>query len=191
MKKFVVPIMSLGLFWIVACNNEATEENTEAVDTMELNQPDTSQMNAVTSDHEEFMKKAASGGLMEVELGKYATNNASSPKVKEFGQTMVTDHSKANEELKALAAQKNVSLPLTPMPEHQEHINTLESKKGAEFDKAYMSMMVEDHQHDVEEFEKAANSSSDPEVKAFAAKTVPVLKQHLEMAKSINESLNK
>jgi len=133
-----------------------------------------------------FAMEAASGGLMEVQLGKMAQTKGSAAEVKNFGQKMVTDHGKANAELKTIAAAKNITLPTALASKHQEHINELQGKTGAEFDKAYMDLMVEDHEEDIEAFEKEVNKGSDAEIKAFASKTLPVLKMHQEMAKTIH-----
>ena len=133
-----------------------------------------------------FMNEAASGGQMEVELGKYATQHAASDRVKQFGQRMVDDHSKANDELKQVAAQKDVELPAKMNAEHRATADRLMKMKGAEFDRAYMKTMVEDHEHDVAKFRTESKSAQDPDVKSFAAKTLPTLEHHLEMAKEVS-----
>ena len=138
-----------------------------------------------------FMVEAASGGQMEVELGNLAKEKATNQSVKDFGAMMVTDHSKANDELKSLAATKNVTLPMSPEGEHQEHINDLKNKTGSEFDKDYIDMMVKDHKEDVDKFEDMAKNSDNADVKAFASKTLPVLKKHLAEAKRIQDQLKK
>lgn len=192
MKRIFVPVLALVLTLSVGCNNANTDEKTDHVEMAE-NANEQKAENAglgeqVEDDHE-FMVAAASGGLMEVELGKMASDNAASAQVKQFGRSMVTDHGKANEELKALAAKKNITIPAMPGNDHEEEINDLKTKKGADFDKAYMNLMVKAHNEDVNKFEEAANGAKDPEIKAFAAKTLPVLKQHHEMAKKINDGL--
>jgi putative membrane protein len=136
-----------------------------------------------------FMTKAAGGGMMEVELGQLAQQNAKSDRVKNFGQMMVRDHSQANDDLKAVARQKNVTLPETMPAEHQHHKDDLSKKKGAEFDKAYMKMMVDDHKKDIDAFEKASKDASDPDVKNFAAQKLPTLRMHLDSAKAIHEDM--
>jgi len=129
-----------------------------------------------------FVKKAAQGGLAEVELGNVAKQNGSNDAVKQFGDRMVTDHSKANDELKSLAQQKSWTLPTEPKAADKSKKDRLSKMNGADFDKAYMRDMVTDHQKDVKEFEKCASSCSDPDLKAWAAKTVPTLQDHLKMA---------
>jgi putative membrane protein len=148
---------------------------------------------AANKDHE-FVVKAAMGGEMEVVLGKLAASKGSSDDVKKFGQTMVDDHSKANEELKSLAQSKNIDLSKAQeraSKQSQKMEDKLSAKQGSDFDKAYMSDMVEDHEKDAKEFEKASKDCEDSDIKAFAAKTLPTLQHHLEMAKDIQSKLGK
>ncbi len=139
---------------------------------------------------EDFVKEAAKGGMMEVKLGKLAGDNASSDEVKQFGQRMVDDHTKANDELKAVAKGKNIDLPKQEDDkEAKEMSDTLSKLKGEDFDKAYMKHMVQDHEKDVASFEKESKDGADDEVKAFAAKTLPTLKEHLTMAKKVADQV--
>ncbi len=176
-------------FWMAACDspNTAKEDSTEVAE--EQNEEKLASDDA--EDDADFMVKAASGGMLEVELGKMALQKASSPQVKQFAQQMVTDHTKANEELKALAAKKNITLPTTPGDEAQEHINDLAKYSGAEFDKKYAELMHKDHQEDLDLFKEAADDAEDPEVKAFASKTLPVLQNHHQMAEQIEDGTDK
>ncbi|MFY9947473.1 MAG: DUF4142 domain-containing protein [Candidatus Sulfotelmatobacter sp.] len=140
---------------------------------------------SVSPSDKKFVREAAQGGMAEVELGKLATEKASSPEVKKFGQRMVNDHSKANEQLKEVASTQGITLPskLSAKDEMtKEHLSKL---SGEQFDKAYMSDMVKDHTQDVADFQQEANSASDPAVKEFAEKTLPVLKSHLREARQI------
>jgi len=123
--------------------------------------------------------------MAEVELGRMASTKAQNAEVKKFAQMMVTDHSKANDELKSLASKKNITLPTSPTGEHQSVVQELQGKSGAEFDKAYIDDMLEDHEKDVAEFEKQSQSNPDADVKAFAAKTLPTLRKHLEAVRAI------
>jgi putative membrane protein len=131
---------------------------------------------------QKFVAKAAQGGMAEVDLGNVAKQNGSNEVVKQFGDRMVTDHSKANDELKSLAQQKSWTLPSQPKASDKSKQERLSKMTGASFDKAYMRDMVMDHQNDVKEFQKCASSCSDPDLKAWAAKTVPTLQDHLKMA---------
>ena len=132
-----------------------------------------------------FMMKAARGGMAEVELGRLATEKASSADVKQFGQRMVDDHGKANDELKGLASQKNVTLPADLDAKHKATRDRLSKLSGAAFDKAYMADMVADHNADVAEFARVSKRAKDADVKAFAAKTLPTLQEHQRLAKEV------
>lgn len=124
-----------------------------------------------------FMKKAAKGGMMEVAMGKLADEKGQSDDVKSFGKRMVADHSKANDELKKIAAQKNAKLP------------TKEPTVGWTSDKAYMDAMVKDHEKDLAEFQDEAKNGSDPDVKKFADDTAKMVQEHLDLAKQTQSKL--
>jgi putative membrane protein len=136
-----------------------------------------------------FIMEAASGGMLEVQLGKLASERAASPDVRKFGERMVTDHTKANKELEAVAEKKGIKLPNDLDKKHQEVYDMLAKLKGAEFDRAYMKHMVKDHEEDVSEFMKITKDAKDGDVKSFATKTLPVIEEHLKMAKDINNKL--
>jgi putative membrane protein len=133
-----------------------------------------------------FITKAAEGGMAEVELGKLATQKASNDQVKQFGQRMVDDHTKANDELKQIASQQGVPVPASLTAKHRSAMDRLSKLDGAEFDRAYMQMMVQDHREDVNEFKRESEKGNDSAVKAFAAKTLPTLQSHLQQAESIH-----
>jgi putative membrane protein len=132
---------------------------------------------SVTAKDKMFMKKAAKGGVMEVAMGKLAEEKGQSDDVKSFGKRMVADHGKANDELKKIAAQKNVKLPAK------------EPTVSWSSDKAYMDAMVKDHEKDLAEFNEEANNGSDPDVKKFAADTAKVVQEHLDLAKQTQSKL--
>ena len=131
-----------------------------------------------------FMKKAAIGGMAEVELGQLAQQKGTGAQVKEFGARMVQDHSKANDELKQLASAKGVTLPTALDSKNQKVMERLQKMSGAAFDRAYMSDMVADHKEDIADFQKESQGGKDADVKAFAAKTLPTLQDHLKMAQT-------
>jgi putative membrane protein len=132
-----------------------------------------------------FVKKAAQGGMAEVELGKLATQKASSEDVKKFGQRMVDDHTKANDQLKQIAGDKGVTLPTDLNSKDQAMKDRLSKLDGEKFDQAYMKNMVRDHTKDVSEFRKESTSGKDNDLKSFASQTLPTLEDHLKEAKSI------
>ncbi|HEX9941669.1 MAG TPA: DUF4142 domain-containing protein [Thermoanaerobaculia bacterium] len=137
------------------------------------------------SNDKKFIWNAAVGGMEEVQLGQLAAQKASNPDVKNFGQRMVDDHSKANDRLKSLAAQKGVTLPTTLPADKRKDVDKLSKLSGAAFDREYMSMMVKDHKKDVSEFDKESKQARDSDVKSFAQGTLPTLREHLQMAQSI------
>jgi putative membrane protein len=137
-----------------------------------------------------FANNAAIGGLMEVELGKVAVKNASSDKVRQFGQKMIDDHTKANDELKSIAAKEKITLPTDLDAKHQAMVDKMSAMTGTAFDRAYMKDMVKDHKQDVAEFQKEANNGTDPGLKSFAGMTLPTLQQHLMLAQEDESSLS-
>jgi putative membrane protein len=137
-----------------------------------------------------FMKQAAENGHAEVEAGKVALQKASDPAVKKFAQQMVDDHTKVGDELKALASSKGVELPAEPSLVQKGKMKVLGTTDGNRFDRHYVgSMGVAAHVDTVKLFRKAAADANDPDVKAFARKTVPGLEHHLEMAKTLDASV--
>lgn len=136
-----------------------------------------------------FVKKAAQGGLAEVELGKLASEKASSDDVKQFGQKMVDDHSKANDQLKQIASQKSMDVPSELAPKDKAVVDRLSKLSGPAFDRAYMKHMVMDHSKDAAEFKKESNRGSDQDIKGFASSTLTTIQDHLKMAKDINAKM--
>ncbi|HEX8524219.1 MAG TPA: DUF4142 domain-containing protein [Tepidisphaeraceae bacterium] len=143
----------------------------------------------VANKDKKFITEAASGGMLEVRLGEYASKNATNQAVKDFGQQMVTDHSRANEQLMTLAQSKGVDVPKELDKKEQKTYDRLTKMSGADFDKAYMKEMVKDHEKDVKEFEKEAKDGKDEEIKKFASDNVETLRHHLEMARTTAESV--
>jgi len=135
-----------------------------------------------------FLEEAAAGGMAEVEMGQLAADRAESSEVKQFGQRMVQDHTKANDQLKQVASSKGVEVPAQTDKSHQKKMAKLQKLQGAAFDKQYMDDMVKDHKKDVKDFEKASKSAKDPEVKSFASQTLPTLQEHLKMAQAAQKT---
>ena len=138
-----------------------------------------------------FAVDVADAGMLEVELGKLALTKAVSPEIKNLAQTMVTDHTKANEELKNLTAQKNISIPAALSDKSQRKYDDLNGKSGRDFDKAYAGAMVDDHKDVVDWFQKESEKGNDPDLKAWAAEKLPTLEHHLEMSKQAKEVADK
>lgn len=138
----------------------------------------------LAGEERDFVLKAVEDSMVEVRLGRLAEHRATKAQVKQFGSRMAADHAKASVELAAIANAKGVPLPTAIDPRKQKDEMTLGDKVGASFDREYMERMVKDHRQDLQEFEKQAASARDPDVKAFAAKTVPTLREHLKLAEA-------
>jgi putative membrane protein len=173
---------------------------------------DTGKAGKLSRGDEKFIKEACEGGIMEVKMGKLGVQKAQNAQVKQFAQTLVDDHTKANTELKQLAASKGCILPesqegissttesadRTQVREkadsesHKEHaaMKKLQGLSGTEFDREFVKMAVNDHQKDIKEFEKASKNADDTELKSFAAKTLPTLREHLQQAKSLQSQVS-
>ena len=143
----------------------------------------------VGKDDAKFAVAAATDGMAEVELGRLALQKAVNSQVKDFGTMMVSDHSKANADLKGLAQSKGITLPATLDNGEQQIKEILSGKSGADFDKAYVEDMIEDHQKDIKDFQDAIAILKDADLKAFAQKTLPTLKMHLAAVQKIHDQL--
>ncbi len=139
----------------------------------------------ISSDDKEFMTKAAQGAMLQVALGQQVANKATNPDVKAFASKAAADHASANEELKQLAAKKGLSLPTQLEEDHQEDLEEIVKLSGAKLDAEYADEMVEDHEKDVKAFREASSDLKDPELRAWAAKTLPILESHLEDARQL------
>ena len=132
-----------------------------------------------------FYKKAAEGGIAEVELGKLAQDKSPTASVKEFGAMMVTDHTAANDKLKAIAAKNHIKLPTSPSMGQMATKTELKVLSGKAFDKSYIKGMVKDHEEDIKEFQTESASGQDPDAKAYAVATLPTLQAHLKKIQEI------
>ncbi|NOW96436.1 DUF4142 domain-containing protein [Mucilaginibacter sp. SG564] len=192
MKKLLYISLIAGVACMVqACSgNKDSKDSADSANTAKADTAKTdSSASAVDKDDAKFAVAAANGGMAEVELGTLAQQKAANQKVKDFGGMMVSDHSKANEEMKALAKSKGIILPTTIGSDEQKVKDNLSSKSGADFDKAYVDNMIEDHKNDIKEFEDAAKNLKDQDLKAFAVKTLPTLKMHLDAVQKIHDSM--
>ena len=134
----------------------------------------------------EFLTKAAGGGMFEVQVGQLAADKGTDPKVKSFGQMLVKDHSAANDQLKQLAATKSVELPSALPKDLQKKLDKLQGESGAKFDKDFIKMVgIDAHKDDIKLFEKDGAKAKDADVQAFATKTLPTLREHLQRAEKI------
>ena len=142
----------------------------------------------VSRGDKEFFEKAAAGGMFEVEVGKLAESKAKDGDVKAFGATLVKDHSAGNDELKALAEKKGVKLPGALPKAQQKELDKLAKAKN--FDKDFVQHAgLQDHRKTIQLFEKTSKGSKDEDIKAFASKTLPTLKEHLQKAEDLSKAM--
>ncbi|GAB2799804.1 hypothetical protein GCM10027275_52270 [Rhabdobacter roseus] len=160
-----------GLFIAASCNNDDDDE---------MLVPETDRAFAVA---------AADGGMLEVRLGQLAQERGMSQGVKEFGQMMVTDHTKANEELMAIANFKGITLPTTLSTAKQQKVDSLSAMQGMAFDSTFARMMVASHQETITLFRNEANNGEDADLKGWASSKIPTLEQHLEHAMMLRDSV--
>jgi putative membrane protein len=188
--------LSAALIW--SCNNSGETTNTgdssstateTGTDTMSTANNITVSTTPLSKNDSMFVMEAAIGGLMEVQAGQLAQQNAQSQRVKDFGSMMVTDHSKANDELKSYAAGHGITLPTELPADKQKHVDAMKNMKGAAFDKHYIAMMVEDHKEDVGKFKKQSTDASDAQLKTWAGNTLPVLQKHLDSVQAIKKGM--
>ena len=133
----------------------------------------------------DFMTMAASGGMLEVKLGQEIVKRATTPEAKQFAQQMVTDHIKGNNDLKAIATKKNITLPTTLGAEQQKVYDDVVAEKGPALDQHYVKAMIADHQEDIREYQEAVTKAADPQIKGYAIQNVPMLQMHLQMVQKI------
>lgn len=198
MKRLVLPVL-LAAATLTACDSNHTE-NTTANDTAVLVPADSSMTSTpaattpaatgtVADMDRDWAMKSADGGMMEVQSSELAMNTSSNQAVKDFAKMMIDDHTKANNELKSLAASKGISLPATLGPEHKAKYDELAAKKGADFDKAYVATMDMDHQKTVQSFKDYSQNGTDADMKGWASKTLPTLEHHAMMVKDMQAKM--
>lgn len=192
MKKLIFAAISFTTISLIACNSQSdnTDSTTIAKDS-NMVKIDSNIINDSIKRDVKFTVTAANGGMTEVQVSKLALIKSSNQDVTMFAQMMVKDHSKANDELKGLAASKNITLPATINDDSQKKYDKLSGEIGKDFDKDYADMMVDDHKSTVDLFKSEADNGNDSAIKAWATATIPTLEHHLEMADSLKARVNK
>ena len=185
MKTTAFFVIILSMIFTSSCTRNNSADSKEMAEEENEDKFEKSE----NADDASFAVEAADGGMMEVMLGNLALKNATSPALKEFGRQMVNDHGNGNKQLKALAEQKGISIPTVLSDKNQKKVDDLSTKTGADFDKAYADLMVEDHKADIDAFRKQAEKGNDPELKAWAGETLPMLEHHLQMAEGNRKQL--
>ena len=202
MKKisFAFCIAALALW---SCNNSSSTADNTTNDSLttaggttssdSLNNANNTNTAAATTplskDDSGFVMEAAAGGMMEVEAGKLAQQNAASDRVKNFGAMMVADHSAANQQLSGLASSHGITLPTALPAEEQKHLDAMKNLTGKAFDKHYVGMMVDDHKKDIGKFKMAAEKCDDSQLKSWASTTLPTLQKHMDSINAIKKGM--
>ncbi|KAA9041986.1 DUF4142 domain-containing protein [Ginsengibacter hankyongi] len=199
-KLLIVFLLFSGSCLFYGCNGHNTSSESSTSDSTSTTATDTlgTRMDTMTNTTgtamvdakaKGFAADAATGGMLEVELGNLAQQKATSQAVKNFGRMMVDDHTKAKDNLKTIATQKNIDLPPAITDDQRKDIDKLSKKTGADFDKAYVDMMVDDHKKDIAAFKKAQGDVSDNDIKNFITNTLPTLQKHLDAIQAIKAKM--
>ena len=185
-RMWIGASLALGMMAVGACDRQ--EGRRGAGTPRPDDRQTTSQAPTVNSD-QDFMNSACEANLAEIEAGRLAESKGTHADVKKFAQHMVEDHTAANDQLTSLAEKMNFRLPTRPDDAHQRDAAKLAGLSGAEFDRKYMDMMVADHQKAVALFEKFSKDAKHDDVRAWAEKTLPKLRDHLTMARDLSGKL--
>jgi len=202
MRAIFIFVILAAIFLATSCTNARESSSNTGRDRSSLATPisnstavpagsNTSNSNYANTGEKEddFWTTAADGGMAEVEMAKLAVQKAQNAEVKKFAQMMIADHTKANTELKSIAAKQKIELPKEIGPRNRSTIDELNRLSGADFDNEYVQAMVDDHETDVQLFEDQSKSDDDQAAKAFAAKTLPTLQKHLQAIKAIEAKM--
>ena len=200
MKKIKISvIMASALIWGMGCSSSNTDTGSTAstTETVAADSATAAATDAATGatttqplDTTSFPVMAASSDMFELLSSKEAQQKATNPEVKRFAEQMITDHTKTSEELKSITTSKNILLPAAPVPMHQAMITALSTEKATDFDEEYMEAQVLAHRQAVSLFTRASKNEADPQLQAFAAKHLPHLQMHLDMAKTLKDKVD-
>lgn len=194
-KTVTATLITIGMFAALGYTAVAQQTQPDTQPSQQT-QPDTqptqqtqpnvqSSPNRLSAADRQFMAKATQGGIAEIRLGQLAAQRAVSDDVKQYGQRMVTDHTNANNQLMQLATQKGVTLPQDTDAQHKAFRARIGQIPGRRFDQTYMNQMVRDHSQTVALFQRQAQRGQDPDVRAFAATNLPIVQEHLQMARAM------
>jgi putative membrane protein len=194
-------VLAVVLVAAIACSRESTDglPNTETTGTSQSPSTATTDTTAtgatggtsstVLPADKDWVSNAGMAGMAEVQMGNLALQKTQNADVRAFAQRMVTDHSKANDELQQLVTAKGLTLPAQLDDENDDAVEHLEGLSGAEFDKAYMQHMVADHNKAVTLFQTGANTAQDVDIKAYAAKNLPIIQEHATLAQEVSRKV--
>lgn len=206
MKNVTLTLCAAGLFalGLGACSstNTSTEDTatTKTAESITAQDPSaaarTREVNrgtemAADMDTTSFPMMAASSEMFEKVSSELVQTRGSNQEVKNYAQHMITEHAKTTQELQSLVARKNITMPTSLAPAHQRMLNHLnDSKDTRKFDERYMEAQVMAHQQAVALYEDASKNEADADLRAFAAKTLPALRMHLDMAKKAKDAVD-
>lgn len=183
--------LSAALAW--SCNNSGDNSTANGDSTGVMDTTNTAAANnnnssnaPLTAADSAFVMDAATGGMMEVQTGKMAQQQGSNPRVKDFGNMMVTDHGQANDQLKSIVGSR-INIPDSLPADKKKKVDELKGLNGTSFDKKYVSMMLDDHQKDVAKFKDESTKADDPQLKQWVQNTLPVLQKHLDSIQAIKK----
>ncbi len=184
MKKYsAYLILAFVALALSQCRNAGRKDSTETA-------KETNEKKELSSEEQaDFLVEAASSGIWEVEMAKLAEEKAQHARVKSFAKLMRDEHSKLNEEIRSLAAKKQLTLPGVLDPDHQDHLAELKRLSGKDFDRRLIEMMEKEHENDIKDFEDASENHKDSDIQTFAAKTLPLLRAHLDSVKMIRTAI--
>jgi len=182
----------------LSCNNsgqedsakEAKDSNSAKIDSSNNKTVSTVPV-SVSKDDAKFVVDVSSGGMMEVQTGQLAQQKGMAKDVKDFGAMMEKDHTYLGDKLKTIATAKNITIPTALSPDQQKEIDDLAKKSGKDFDKAYISMMIDGHKKNIKAFEDEAKSGSDSDIRAFADSSLHTLNMHLNEAQKCHDMQKK
>ena len=190
MKTNLLIILSIVLF--IGCTSRSNTNSADTTATLMENEGVADNNMANTWDQDkikEFVDDASAGSMMEVELGKIAQKKAMAQQVRDYGKMMEKDHGDASNNLKTALQSLSLNIPATLDKDHQDKVDNMNKKTGKEFDKEYIDAMVRDHKDDVEDFEDAQKNLPSGELRTWVENTLPVLRQHLIQAETLQEQL--
>jgi putative membrane protein len=202
MKKLPIGLLA-GTFALIcfSCNNSSQPDSAQAAKDSNVTKMDSTGTGdssavkavpaTVSKADQDFAVNTAVAGMTEIQAGQLAEQKGMAKDVKDYGKMMVEDHTKAADKLKAIAMQKNLTLPATLTPEMQKNIDELQAKSGKDFDKAYMDMMVSDHKKVISAFEDESKNGSDADIRSFADSTLHTLHHHLDEAEMCKKMIGK
>jgi len=199
MKKTLLPIAAAALI-LASCGGGQPKDSVDKADSTNATKTDSSSMKSDSSSAAQptikadetttaFLVKAANGGMAEVKLAQLAKEKSKDSTILNFADMMITDHGGANEKVKSLAAERNVTLPVEPDEDHKKKADELAKKTGKDFDKGYVDAMVKGHKETVDMFKTASGKVSDAAVKTFIDNTLPVLEHHFQRIQDIKKGM--